>query len=327
MGGVMELAAKYAYTVYQIGSFSAAASSLCISQPALSSMVAKLEGKLGFKLFDRSKSPIEPTARGKIYMEMLDEIIESEANMAKRINALTPKKSDQISVGSTTFLTSLFFPAACKDFVKKHPDVHVRLNAGAKISSRILTNQLKNKSLDFIIAYNTDEANQRRPLFNVRNIVAARRDLEGIEALMPYAITRSEALRDADIMTVPEEQLALFDKVKFITTDSITPYRNRLSALLRGHYSVSSISVRNISNYGMNYDMMSAGLGATVAKNIDLCAPLFDDDELVYFAFDEPRAHRCLQVFWRAGEDLSQAALDFIDMVSEKISLLIEGAK
>ena len=79
----MELAAQYAYKIYEKGSFSAAARALYISQPALSSMIGKLETELGFKIFLRT-TPIRLTERGRIYIDALAEIQESEENMRKR---------------------------------------------------------------------------------------------------------------------------------------------------------------------------------------------------------------------------------------------------
>ena len=58
MEGHMELAERYAYTVYTEKSFTAAAKALYISQPGLSAMITKLEKKLGFVIFDRSTIPL-----------------------------------------------------------------------------------------------------------------------------------------------------------------------------------------------------------------------------------------------------------------------------
>ena len=74
----MELPLKYAYTVYKEKSFSKAAAKLFVSQPALSATVSKLENSLGFKIFDRSSSPISLTLRGKIYIDYIEDIYEKE---------------------------------------------------------------------------------------------------------------------------------------------------------------------------------------------------------------------------------------------------------
>ena len=60
---------NYVYEVYKEQSFSKAAENLYISQPALSSMIKKIETKIGMPLFDRSTSPIQLTECGKKYIK------------------------------------------------------------------------------------------------------------------------------------------------------------------------------------------------------------------------------------------------------------------
>ena len=45
--------------------FSKAAEASFVTQPTLSMMIQKLEDELGVKIFDRTKSPIEPTEVGR----------------------------------------------------------------------------------------------------------------------------------------------------------------------------------------------------------------------------------------------------------------------
>lgn len=81
----METVASYAYQVYKNGSFTNAAKTLYISQPSLSAAISRLEKDLGFRIFDRSTIPCSLTAEGRIYIESIEEIIESENNMHRRI--------------------------------------------------------------------------------------------------------------------------------------------------------------------------------------------------------------------------------------------------
>ena len=81
----METIAKYAYEVYKKGSFTKAAKELYISQPSLSMAISRLEKELGFRIFDRTTVPCSLTPQGKIYIESIEEIIEVENNMHKKI--------------------------------------------------------------------------------------------------------------------------------------------------------------------------------------------------------------------------------------------------
>ncbi len=99
----METIAKYAYKVYKKGSFTKAAKELYISQPSLSAAILRLEKELGFCIFDRSTIPCSLTAEGKVYMESLEEIFESESNMRKRIGELSDIDHGKITVGGSSY--------------------------------------------------------------------------------------------------------------------------------------------------------------------------------------------------------------------------------
>ena len=77
----MELGAKYILSVFRNKGFSAAARELGIAQPSLSATVAKFEKELGFKVFNRGTNPLSLTEEGQIYINHLNEVIESEQNM------------------------------------------------------------------------------------------------------------------------------------------------------------------------------------------------------------------------------------------------------
>lgn len=55
--------------VAELGSFTAAAKALGISQPAVSQHVSELEKTVGGALFERGRGRVEPTARGRLFLE------------------------------------------------------------------------------------------------------------------------------------------------------------------------------------------------------------------------------------------------------------------
>ena len=59
----------YVSMVAECGSFTKAAATLFITQPALSNYINKLEEDLGVRLFDRSVTPVKLTYAGEQYLE------------------------------------------------------------------------------------------------------------------------------------------------------------------------------------------------------------------------------------------------------------------
>lgn len=66
---------RYAHAVAQAGSFSAAARSCGVTQPALSNGIAKLEAHLGQRLFERTTRGAVPTAFGERALPLIDRIL------------------------------------------------------------------------------------------------------------------------------------------------------------------------------------------------------------------------------------------------------------
>lgn len=143
----MELAAKYAYQVYKEKSFTLAAKSLYISQPALSATISKLEKELGIRIFDRTKVPLTLTSQGRIYIQALEEIMESENNMRQRIHELSDMSYGSLTIGGSSFASYFLMSEICGDFHKKYPQIKIILDIGNIGTTDILWNKLNNEDL------------------------------------------------------------------------------------------------------------------------------------------------------------------------------------
>ena len=66
---------EYILAVDQFRHFAKAAEYCRVTQPTLSAMIQKLEDELGVKLFDRSMTPVCPTAIGKKVLEQARKIL------------------------------------------------------------------------------------------------------------------------------------------------------------------------------------------------------------------------------------------------------------
>jgi DNA-binding transcriptional LysR family regulator len=107
------------------GSFRAAASALGMSTTALSNAVAKLEAKLGVRLFNRTTRSVSLTDAGRAFVEQVSPALRDihGAMDAVRSQQATPSGTLRINAfaaGAREIISPLVF-----EFLRRHPEVHV----------------------------------------------------------------------------------------------------------------------------------------------------------------------------------------------------------
>ena len=107
-------AMNYVYEVYKEASFSKAAQNLYISQPSLSASIKREEDRIGVKIFNRNKSPIELTPPGKIYVEHVEKIMEIEEDFQRYIDDFQNLNRGSLSIGANNIYTSFLLPQIVK---------------------------------------------------------------------------------------------------------------------------------------------------------------------------------------------------------------------
>ena len=70
--------------VAELGSFTAAAKALGISQPAVSQHISELEKSVGGALFERGRGRVEPTSRGRLFLEHARAILDDYKTLDQR---------------------------------------------------------------------------------------------------------------------------------------------------------------------------------------------------------------------------------------------------
>ena len=76
---------EYLVSIAGEGTFSAAAESLHVTQPALTRMMQRLESELGLELFERTKNRAELNEAGRLAVECAKKVLESAAQMTERM--------------------------------------------------------------------------------------------------------------------------------------------------------------------------------------------------------------------------------------------------
>lgn len=154
---------SYIVAVDKYRHFATAAQKIYITQPTLSMQIQKLEDELGVLIFDRSKSPVVPTAMGEQIIEEAKQILSG----AKHIEDMVAVQGDSLKgtfrVGIIPTIAPYLVPLFLKPFIDKYPDVEL-------IFEEALTAEvLKGLSEDYfdvgIIATPTDQNIFEKDLF------------------------------------------------------------------------------------------------------------------------------------------------------------------
>ncbi len=115
------------HTVARLLSFTKAAETLHMTQPAVTFQVRQLEEHFNTRLFDRTHNRISLTEAGKRVFEYSGRIFEHYAEMESAVREMTGDVSGVLMIGASTTIAEYLLPALLGDFKKKYPDVNVQL--------------------------------------------------------------------------------------------------------------------------------------------------------------------------------------------------------
>ena len=115
------------HTVARLLSFTKAAETLHMTQPAVTFQVRQLEEHFNTRLFDRTHNRINLTEAGKQVFNYADKIFDLYAEMSNAVREVTGEVSGALVIGASTTIAEYMLPALLGDFKHKYPDVTVHL--------------------------------------------------------------------------------------------------------------------------------------------------------------------------------------------------------
>ncbi len=108
-----------------MGSFSAAADELGISQPSLSQYVKKIEKQVDMTLFERINGDVRLTDAGRIYVEYGRKILNLEHQMETQFSDISENKTGSVIIGTSPYRSAGMMPEIAKRFKQKYPGMHL----------------------------------------------------------------------------------------------------------------------------------------------------------------------------------------------------------
>ncbi len=133
------------HTVARLLSFTKAAESLHMTQPAVTFQVRQLEEYFNTRLFDRTHNRISLTEAGSRVYEYADKIFALYSEMENAVRDLTGEVSGVLMLGASTTIAEYMLPSLLGDFKAKYPEVSIRLQVA---NSDAIVHMVENNSID-----------------------------------------------------------------------------------------------------------------------------------------------------------------------------------
>ncbi len=125
-------------------SFTKAADSLFMTQPAVTFQVKQLEEHFNARLFERGSGRIALTAAGEIVFEYASKILGVSAELDVRMGELTGQVSGLLLIGASTTIAEFMLPRLVGEFKALHPKVKPRIVVGTcqAVEGRVMEHAL-----------------------------------------------------------------------------------------------------------------------------------------------------------------------------------------
>lgn len=114
---------SYIVAVDKYRHFATAAQKIYITQPTLSMQIQKLEDELGVLIFDRSKSPVVPTAIGEQIIDQAKVILSGSKHIEDMVSVKDGELKGSFRIGIIPTIAPYLVPLFLKPFSERHPNV------------------------------------------------------------------------------------------------------------------------------------------------------------------------------------------------------------
>ncbi len=111
----------------KLGSFSAVAKKLFISQPAVSFQIQKLEHDLGVRLINRNQKKLSLTDAGRRLLEFATSVDGEEASLLNDLGHLRDDVGGELLIAASTTPGEFILPIFVGEFLNQHPLVKARI--------------------------------------------------------------------------------------------------------------------------------------------------------------------------------------------------------
>src|SRR5690625_2177894 len=117
---------RHLVVLVDVGSFTAAADELGLSQPGLSSSIRRLEAEVGTVLLEREPR-VRPTSAGAELVRAARSLLAGAAQARTAVAAVAGLTAGEVRIGTVQTFTSVDLASLLAEFHRAHPGVRIEL--------------------------------------------------------------------------------------------------------------------------------------------------------------------------------------------------------
>ena len=115
------------------GSITLAAERFGITQPAMSTLIGKLEEEIGFALFDRHKGRLRPTPEAIRFHEEVDQALSGFDKVSRTARDIRDLNTGHLRIASYPGVSFGLLPQVIAEFSRQHSDVRLSLQTRSSV--------------------------------------------------------------------------------------------------------------------------------------------------------------------------------------------------
>ncbi|MGF9909751.1 LysR family transcriptional regulator [Brevibacillus porteri] len=214
----------YITEIAKTGSIANAAERLFVSSPGISLAISSLEEELGVKIFDRSRTGLEPTELGKKLIARAQEILNHIEEFKNEARHDSSEFEGQLSISTVPGICRTIIPKTLASINLKFPKVHLHVKETHLTQVR---KDVLNGDVDIGIIYSFPSSHEENQLLTTTHITdtsmmvcfrndseLASRDILYMEDLYSYPLVGSTNL--SDTKKFHAYVFGEFDKINFL---------------------------------------------------------------------------------------------------------------
>lgn len=291
---------RYFLAVAREGSITKAASTLYMSQPALSQQIKALEAEVGSDLFERRSHSVVLTEKGRLLRQRAEEILALVDRTEGELSPASDVVMGDVHIGLGESWTSSFVARAAHSVIDRYPGVRFHLHDG---NTDDLIDHLDSGLLDFCVLLHPEGISK------YNSIEVPERDSWGVLMRRDNPLARNETICAQDLVSSNEPLMFSEQAITQLYSENVFP----------NWFGEEYEFLNVVGTYNLSYN-------ATLFAAEGVCSVIcierqvrVDEEPMLCFRPLSPSLEVESSVVWKRERVLSPAAMVFLEAVRAEL--------